>query len=208
MIRALLTDFGGVLVRSRTDRTRRALEARLGLPSHSLENLVFGCEASLRGQRGDISHEDCWKQIGLNLKLGSRMTVAEFYEQFFVEDFLDEELLALIRSMRPAIKTGLISNAWDNGRHLFTAIFPIADAFDVMVISAEERVTKPDPRIYQAALARLGVQAVEAVFVDDMPENVRGAEALGIHGIHFQSSEQAQREIRQLLALPDRKPGF
>lgn len=199
MIRALLLDFGGVLVRTRTDAPRRVLEARLGLPPHTIEDRVFNSDASQRAQRGELDYDILWNRIGLDLELDGRVSLREFHEQFFSADFLDQDLLALIRSVRPAAKTGLISNAWNNARHVFTDVFPLADAFDVMVISAEERVMKPDPRIYQIALERLGVPADESIFVDDVLENIRGAEALGVRGVHFQSTEQAQHEIKRLL---------
>ena len=49
MIKALITDFGGVLVRTRTDDSRRALEQRLGLPPNTIEARVFASELSLQG---------------------------------------------------------------------------------------------------------------------------------------------------------------
>jgi epoxide hydrolase-like predicted phosphatase len=76
---------------------------------------------------------------------------------------------------------------------------PIADAFDVIVISAEEKIAKPDLRLYHLALERLEVNPAEAIFLDDFIENVDAANALGLIGVHFQSSEQAQRDIRALL---------
>lgn len=199
MIRACITDFGGVLVRTRTDLPRRELERQLGLPHGTIEDRVFSTEASRRAQQGLLSHDAFWDHVGQDLDLDGRMTVADFQRLFFSADFLDEELMAFIRGLRPAIKTGLISNAWTNARHVFTDIFPVTDAFDAMVISAEEGVMKPDPRIYHVALGRLGIAASESIFVDDVLDNVRGAEALGMRGVHFRSSEQAQREIRRLI---------
>jgi epoxide hydrolase-like predicted phosphatase len=200
MIRALITDFGGVLVRTRSDSTRRALERQLGLSPYTIEDRVFGGEWSDRAQRGEVGHDEFWRRVRSDLNLDGRISVSDFIAQFFAEDFLDQELMALIRAVRPAIKTGLISNAWTNARQIFTEVYPIADVFDAIVISAEEGVMKPDPRIYRAALERLGVQAREAVFIDDVLVNVQGAEAVGMRGVHFQSSEQAQREVRRLLS--------
>ncbi|MFN8594990.1 MAG: HAD-IA family hydrolase [Anaerolineae bacterium] len=82
---------------------------------------------------------------------------------------------------------------------LLTDLWHIDDAFDVITISAEEKVMKPDARIFHTALERLGVQAVEAIFLDDFKVNVDAANALGLIGVHFRSSEQAQRDIRALL---------
>ena len=201
MIRALITDFGGVLVRTRTDRSRRALEERLGLMQNTLENRVFGGEISLRGQCGEIGEEEFWQAVARDLdcaRIG--LTPLTFRDEFFADDFLDEELVAFIRSVRPQLKTGLISNAWSGLRDMIHTTVPIADAFDALVISAEEKMMKPDPRIYQLALDRLGVCADEAIFLDDVQENIAACQALGMQGVHFKSSEQAQRDIRALLA--------
>ena len=58
MIKALISDFGGVLMRTRADGSRRALEQRVGLPPNTIEARVFSSELSLSAQRGEISEED------------------------------------------------------------------------------------------------------------------------------------------------------
>ncbi len=200
MIRALISDFGGVLMRTRSDGSRRALEQRLGLPPNTIEARVFSSDLSVKGMCGEVSEAELWRTLGRELDLPRfGLTWQELQAEFFAEDFLDEELTALIRSVRPGLKTGLISNAWDGLREVLQTRVPIADAFDVIVVSAEEKIAKPDPRIYQLALERLGVQATEAIFLDDFIENIRAANALGLIGIHFQSSAQAQQDIRVLL---------
>jgi epoxide hydrolase-like predicted phosphatase len=201
MIRALLTDFGGVLVRTRSDAARRGLEQRLGLPPRMLDERVFSSPLSQRAQQGAISEADFWLEIERELDLARMgLTGQTLQAEFFAGDFLDEDLLAFMRSVRPRIKTGLISNAWSGLRDMLHTTVPIADAFDVLVISSEEKITKPDPRIYQRALERLAVRADEAVFLDDVKVNIDACNALGLHGVHFQSSEQAQRDLRALLA--------
>jgi HAD superfamily hydrolase (TIGR01509 family) len=69
-----------------------------------------------------------------------------------------------------------------------------------VIISAEVGLAKPDPRIYQLALERLGVDPPEAVFVDDFLRNVEAARAAGLHAVHFKGPEQARAELEQLLA--------
>jgi len=200
MIKALISDFGGVLMRTRTDSSRRALEQHLGLAPNTIETRIFSSEPSLKAMCGEISEEELWRSLERELDLPRLgMTAQDLQREFFAEDFLDEELMAFIRSVRPGLKTGLISNAWDGLREVLHTRAPIADAFDVMVISAEEKIAKPDPRIYHFALERLGVQAAEAIFLDDFIENIQAANALGLIGVHFQSSTQAQRDIRALL---------
>ena len=203
MIRALITDFGGVLMRTRTDGSRRALEQRLGLPPHTIENAVFSSDLSQRAQHGEMSETAFWQQVECDLDLPQQaLPLNEFRDRFFEEDFLDEELMDFIRGTRPAAKTGLISNAWDGLREVLHTRVPIADAFDVLVISAEEKVMKPDPRIYLSTLQQLAVRAEEAIFLDDVLANIHAANALGLHGVHFRSTAQAQRDIQALLSQP------
>jgi putative hydrolase of the HAD superfamily len=200
MIKALITDFGGVLMRTRSDSSRRALEQRLALAPHTIEARVFSSELSLGAQRGDISEAIFWQRLERELDLARcGLTCQEFRDEFFAEDFLDEDLMAFIRGVRPGLKTGLISNAWDGLRELLQTRVPIVDAFDVIIISAEEKIAKPDPHIFQMTLQRLEVQPGEAIFLDDFSENIHAANALGMSGIHFRSSEQARRDIRALL---------
>ena len=200
MIKALISDFGGVLMRTRTDGSRRALEQRLGLAPNTIAARVFSSDLSLQAMCGAVSEDELWRTLESELDLPRfGMTWQELQDEFFAEDFLDEELMSLIRSVRPGLKTGLISNAWDGLREVLHTRVPIADAFDVLVISAEEKIAKPNPRIYHVALERLGVLAAEAIFLDDFIENIRAANALGITGVHFQSGGQAQRDIRTLL---------
>ena len=69
--------------------------------------------------------------------------------------------------------------------------------FDGIVMSGEERTRKPFPEIYQALLNRFEVNSSEAVFIDDSLRNVKGAEAIGIAGIHFQSPQQLLQDLKQ-----------
>lgn len=66
------------------------------------------------------------------------------------------------------------------------------------ILSYKEKLVKPDAAIYQLLLKRYNLAAEESVFLDDTLANVEAAEALGIHGIHFISKEQAEEKLRAL----------
>ncbi|MBQ8232813.1 MAG: HAD family phosphatase [Lachnospiraceae bacterium] len=66
------------------------------------------------------------------------------------------------------------------------------------ILSYTERIVKPDAEIYLLLLERFGLKAEESVFLDDTLRNIQAAENLGIHGIWFQSKEQAEEELRKL----------
>jgi 2-haloacid dehalogenase len=67
--------------------------------------------------------------------------------------------------------------------------------FDGIIMSGEEKTRKPFPEIYQLLLDRFDVDAREAIFIDDSIRNIRGAEAIGIAGIHFQSPQQLIQDL-------------
>ena len=76
--------------------------------------------------------------------------------------------------------------------------FDFLAEFDGIVVSGEEGVIKPDPRIFRILLDRYDILAHAAVFIDDNPANAEAATNLGIHGIHFRSPQQLRRELVEL----------
>jgi HAD superfamily hydrolase (TIGR01509 family) len=68
------------------------------------------------------------------------------------------------------------------------------------VISAEEKVMKPDAEIYRRTLARLGRRPEETVFIDDSLENVLGAQALGMAAVHFRPGTNVLTELKEILS--------
>jgi putative hydrolase of the HAD superfamily len=91
---------------------------------------------------------------------------------------------ALLDSLRErGLKTGLVSNAFDPGwlLHDDLARMGLAERLDAAVFSSEVGKRKPDPAIFEAALAQLGVDGERTLFVGDrLYEDVRGAKSLGM----------------------------
>ncbi len=75
-------------------------------------------------------------------------------------------------------------------------------AFDGIVVSGQEKLLKPDPRIYALLLSRYGLKAEETVFLDDNLRNVEAARASGWYAIQFHNAQQAEEELRNLSVFP------
>ena len=73
-----------------------------------------------------------------------------------------------------------------------------AHIFDLIVDSSHEGMRKPEPEIYLLTCERLGVSPDRAAFVDDIPMNVEGAEAVGLHAIRFTTTEEVIEQLRPL----------
>ena len=81
----------------------------------------------------------------------------------------------------------------------FRAKYPaLFDRFRAILVSGDEKLVKPDAAIYRLALARFGVAAGDAVFVDDRADNVAGAEAVGMTGIVFTDAAALRASLRGL----------
>jgi len=198
-LKAVLFDFGGVLVRTRSQARRIAWEQRLGLAAGEASEIVFDGESGRAAQLGRISDGEHWRFVKSRLGLDDE-ALTQFRHDFFAEDVLDTDLLAYVGRLRARYRTGLLSNATDAARRYFVAS-GIARHFDAITVSAEEGVMKPDERIYRIALARLGVAPAEAVFVDDLRENVEAARVLGLAAVHFTDPPVARRELAAITGM-------
>jgi 2-haloacid dehalogenase len=81
--------------------------------------------------------------------------------------------------------------------------YPFLEWFDGIVISGEERLIKPDPRIFHVLLQRYALEAGETVFIDDQVANVEAAESVGLVGIRFVDGPQLRADLRSLGVLDD-----
>ncbi len=197
-IRAVYFDLGGVIVRTEFEAPRQHLAERLGMEYDGIFKAVFESQTSRQASTGAISEDEHWAAVIQKLHLPASQTES-VREEFFAGDVADRKLIDTMRELRKTVKVGLISNAW-SGMRPWIIKEKFDDAFDAMIISAEVGVMKPDPRIYQIALEKLGVAPAEAVLLDDFPENVEGARAFGMAAIHFVQPEQALDELKRLLS--------
>lgn len=199
-IRAIIWDLGGVLVRTDDPAPRTALAARHGMPRAALEALVFNSDSGMRAQLGEISASEHWRHVAQSLGV-TPAEIPDLQDDFWGGDRLDTELVDFIRELRGPYTTVLLSNAFSDLRRYVEGHWKIADAFDHLLISAEVGLVKPDPRIYRLALERAGdLPAERAVFLDDFVENVEGARAVGLLGVHFRNPAQGMDDLRSLWA--------
>jgi epoxide hydrolase-like predicted phosphatase len=198
-IRAVIFDLGGVIVRTEDKGPRTRLAESLGLTYAQIDNLVFNSPSGIQAALGAIPAEDHWQWVCQELKLPAS-EAARLQAEFWGGDRLDQVLVDYIRSLRPKVHTALLSNAMSDTRLALEQKWQIADAFDVIILSSEEKLAKPAPRIFQLVVERLNVQPQEAVFVDDFPENIQAAQKAGLHAVQFRSTEQVVNELDDLLS--------
>jgi len=206
-IRAVIFDFGGVLMRTESGQAREVMARQYGLTLPELYVMVFDSEESRLAQLGLASPDARWQRIGQQLGFTTHEQEMAFRRAMFADDVLDAELVRFIRGLRGRLKTALLSNASLRLEAMLRDELHIEDCFDVIVVSAQVGLMKPDPAIFHLTLEQLGVTPQEAVFIDDNPANVDAAAAMGLHAIRFTSREALLAELQALgVAPPIKEP--
>ncbi len=198
LIRAIIVDFYDVLYGEKDLAQLHAFEQSRGLPEGGLRR-AMSCSRHFRDARlGHVSGETLWRDVAEQIGASPEdwQTIVSIYESAFG---LNDELVAFLQMLHPHYKIALLSNATPHVRRLITQRFHLSRLFDVLVISAEEGVKKPEQASYERALHRLQVFAQETIFVDDDQSYVAAAQALGMHGIMFHTTQQTMADIRKLL---------
>jgi epoxide hydrolase-like predicted phosphatase len=201
-IAAIIVDFGGVLYFTPDMKWARRWQGWLGLKKNPLISAIIDSpeDSEFVGKImvGEIPEAQVWQMMADQFKV--HPVLVKFFRRSLISSRrLNREMMAFVNSLRPKYKTAILSNAGSDARSMFSDVFGFHRLVDEMIISAEERVAKPNQRIYQIAVERLGVQPEEAIFVDDLLPNVMAAHSFGLHAIHFKTTEQAMSEIQELL---------
>lgn len=196
-IKATIWDFSGVLLQPLVADPHAFIAKELGIDPLKFAN-YFNGEGNARMDLGEESEAQFYRRVIQEQGLG--MDALGIFERYFFDLFrIEAGLIDFIRKSRPQLKSAICSNFSSLLRSLLEKKWKIMDAFDVLVISSEVKLLKPDPRIYLLTLDHLQVKPSEAIFIDDTEKNVLGAQALGIHGILYTDSRATMEEIEKLL---------
>lgn len=114
------------------------------------------------------------------------------------------ETVDIFRKMKeiPELKTYALTNWSSETFHIALERYDFLHWFDGRVVSGEEKTRKPFHDFYQRLLSRYNVIPTQALFIDDNLRNVRAAEELGIHGIHFHTPGQLREELKKFFKTP------
>jgi len=206
VIRALISDFGGVLT---TPLSAGFLAYQEEAPI-SLEDLGRGMQAAAEAygehplhslERGEISEQEFARRLAEELDDG--FDLARLRALYFELIHPNEPMIHFISEQRRrGLRTALLTNNVREWEPLWRAKLPELDEiFELVVDSAFVGMRKPEPGIYELTVERLGddLTAQECLFVDDIELNCEAARALGMTAVWFQDSEQAIAELESAL---------
>jgi putative hydrolase of the HAD superfamily len=199
MLCGVILDFGGVFTRvGPREAVLRRCEAQLHLLPGALTDLLFGSEHWYALSTGRIGADEYWQQVCS--ALGGRVPPAltPFQYNAFAYEELNRRMVAVGRQLHRSYRTALLSNATLCLEALLAEL-GLIDLFDVVINSARVGLRKPDPEIYRITAARLGLEPVECLFVDDKERNTEAARRLGMQSITFRSAAHLTRQLKLLL---------
>lgn len=129
----------------------------------------------------------------------SHKPTAKINEELYELVSINHDVAEYITQLKSDYKIGLCSNSGSNFLHSILISHELTHLFDAVIVSSECGVTKPDERIYKYALEKLSVQAPETLFIDDNPNNVKGAERAGIHGLLFTDIQNLKQQVDSMV---------
>jgi epoxide hydrolase-like predicted phosphatase len=210
-IEAVISDFGGVLT-SPLIASFAAFQESSGISAQDLGHAIAAAGARLGAnplhelETGRLSERKFLGLLAEHLteQLGRPVDLAGFGERYFSGLEPNEPLIAYMRRLRErGYKLAICTNNVREWESRWRAMLPVEAIFDVVVDSAFVGTRKPERRIYELTLERLGVDARSAIFVDDLQANCDGARAIGIEAVLFRCTEQAIADMESILmAIP------
>ena len=199
MIRNIVFDMGKVLIRWSPEEMLERFDLSQEEKTMLLQELFWSPEW-IAQDRGIITEADMIARVSARLPDTLHGTVEEVIKAWYVWHLTPMPGMAeLVRKLKEkGYGIYLLSNASTALRGYFPRI-PGSECFDGLMVSAEEKLLKPQHEIYERLYERFGLVPEQCVFIDDSPANIEGAMLTGMQGIVFRGD--TERLLRELLAL-------
>lgn len=207
-IEAIISDFGGVLT-SPLLGSFAEFQNSSGISLEALGNAMAaitereGANPLFELETGRLTEAAFLSGLGdeLSRALGREVELHGFGERYFEHLHPNERLIGYMRELRDrGYKMAICTNNVREWEQLWRAKLPVDEIFELVVDSAFVGARKPERRIFDITLERLGVDAQSSLLIDDVEINCAAAQELGITAVRFHSTEQAIAEVEAALA--------
>lgn len=191
----MIFDWGGVLIDDPAPGLMRYCADALGVSEEAYARAhgKFGPDF----QKGLITEDVFWTSVCAELERPKPDVPSLWGDAFSAVYSPREEVFSLARRLHDkGVEIALLSNTEVPAMQHFHA--QVYDMFDVTVFSCAEGTRKPERRVYELTLARLGSRPDRSVFIDDKQEYIDGAKQAGLHTILFKDVGQVRAELAGL----------
>ena len=202
-IKGCVFDFGGVMTTATMPERVHPLVDKLGVDWSVLEK---GFAKYRRLMDGDFMtmeemYSRIWADAGVSPSEEVRKRIVE--EDYASFMYRNERTLDWMRRLKAqGFRIGILTNMCSDLAKLFRRHFAdFIELSDATVISGEAKTFKPEKEIYDLLRERIGLEAGELCFFDDVEANCQGARDAGWQAIRFASNDQAERDFASLSAI-------
>ncbi|NQT02388.1 MAG: HAD family phosphatase [Planctomycetes bacterium] len=194
-IKSVIFDWGGVLIEDPAPSLVKYCSEALAVSKEDYIRTHDKFSADF--EKGLVSEDTFWERMCGELGVSTPKVSSLWADAFKAAYVPREEIFSLTAGLgKSGYKTALLSNTEEPAMQYFHQLS--YDMFDVLVFSCAEGTSKPERRIYELTVQRLGVEAGQSVFIDDKPEYIRGAKQAGLNTILFESVSQVKNELAGL----------
>jgi len=194
-IKSVIFDWGGVLIDDPAPALMRYCAETLGVCRKNYIEAHGKFAADF--QKGLISEGTFWERICSELNVAKPQARSLWTDAFKAAYVPREDMFSVASCLQKnGYKTVVLSNTEVPAMRYFHQLQ--YDMFDVLVFSCAEGTRKPERKIYELTVERLGSQPAQSVLIDDKPEYINGAKEAGLNTILFQSAEQVKKELARL----------
>ena len=194
-IESVIFDWGGVLIDDPSASRLQYCADVLSAPKDALAEMLARFMPDF--QRGVISEDTFWEQVCAELNVPTPKGRSLWGDGFDAAYTPRPEMFALAGELqRQGCKTALLSNTEAPAAEYFGRMG--YDMFDCLVFSCNEGTRKPESRIYEIAVAKIGSPPGRTVFIDDNPNYIDAAKRAELNAILFESIEQVKNELIRL----------
>lgn len=196
-LRAVIFDYGMVLSGPPDAAAHDALVRLTGLPANELDRLYWKYRTAY--DAGSLTGAAFWRAVAqdarIELSAAAMEELVRWDERMWMT--VNPAMLAWQLELKQrGLLTAIVSNMGDTVHRAMARELDWLGRFDVLVWSYQLGITKPDRRIYDYVLEKLGTEAEEVLFLDDRPVNVEAAIALGMKGLVFSNVDRLCEDLK------------
>ncbi len=193
-MRTILCDIGGVLLHVDFDRAFERLEKESGISEQELRERVFSADIKDRHDMGAISSSEFYRHI-----IPGNEISFERFQEIWADIFTENsDMVECIRSCAGSYRLYIASNTDAVHYEYFYNKYPWFSVFDGIGLSFRLNSLKPLPEFYSKLFREFDIDFRDAVFVDDLSENVDAAKKMGIKAHLFVDTDGFRRFLNDL----------
>ena len=197
-IKVIFFDIGDVLLKIHPERMISKISNCANIPYEVVES-AFPQNAHDAYERGKMTDYDWYMSCKTALPKNNSLTEDQFWESWSLLLGSETDVVDILINLKKSYKIWLLSNT--NPMHINNEVeskYVFQKLVDGAIYSYDVGYRKPEKEIYQIACESAEVDPEKSIFIDDLKENIMGANKVGLNGIHYRDTRYLFKELRRL----------